>query len=105
MVIDFNFVHLHDQLAIVETARFWDELPTGFNRLIRSTMMSPDPTFGASQESGIGIDGGSTSGPVLMSADQFLDSQGNFLDVSTLENAGFRVGENGEFVILETGGE
>jgi hypothetical protein len=105
MVVDYNYAHLHDGLAIVETARFWDEMPSGFTRLIRSTMLAPDPTFGQSQQAGVGLDGGSTTGPVLLDESLFVDSQGASIDASTLENAGFRVDPSGNLVILETGGE
>ena len=104
MVIDYNFAHLHDGLAIVETARFWDELPSGFTRLIRSTMMSPDPTFGGATDTGRGLSGGSSGNSFLMDASQFLDSQGNAIDIETLNNAGFQKGPDGGFLILDTGG-
>jgi hypothetical protein len=106
MVVNYNFAHLHDGLAIVETARFWDELPTGFTRLIRSTMYSPDPTFGQSNESGVGITGGSTTRPVLVDTGLFFDSQGNPIDPDLILNAGkYKDPQSGEFVVLETGGE
>lgn len=100
MVIDFEFAHLHDNLAIVETARFWDELPSGFSRLIRSTIMSPDVTFGQSQESGLGITGGTTGSAVLLSESLF-----NNVSVDTLENAGFAKTGNGDGFVLIQGGE
>lgn len=107
MVIDFNYAHLHDGLKTVETARFWDELPSGFTKLFRSTMISPDPTFGQQQESGIlvGGDGGTAPGPVLLNASAFLDSQGNPISDNVLANSAFRQSPEGDFYIFETGGE
>lgn len=106
MVIDYNFAHLHDGLAIVETARFWDELPSGFTRLIRSTMMSPDPTFGITQQTGLGITGGESLGPILMDESQFIDSQGNPIDdPALLENVGLlRDPVTGSLLIIDNGG-
>jgi hypothetical protein len=95
-LIDFQFLHLHDGLAVVETARFWDELPTGFTRLMRSTLGAPDPRFGQSNES-VG------AGPVLLDALLFTDAQGNAIPTSVLENSGFAKDEDGGFVIVDRG--
>ncbi|MCI0526663.1 MAG: hypothetical protein L0Y56_04325, partial [Nitrospira sp.] len=105
MVIDYNYAHLHDGLAVVETARFWDELPSGFTRLIRSTEMSPDPTFGQSQESGIGITGGTSGQAILINAEDLIDSQGNFIDTSISSGGGLGVDEDGNPIYLPQGGE
>lgn len=105
MVIDYNFAHLHDGLAVVETAQFWDELPTGFSRLIRSTELSPDPTFGQSQRSGLGIDGNTSGQAVLMDASSFLDSNGNTIPIEVINNAGFSQGSDGNLYLLPQGGE
>lgn len=105
MVIDYNFAHLHDGLAVVETAQFWDELPTGFSRLIRSTELSPDPTFGQSQRSGLGIDGSTSGQAVLLDANSFLDSNGNPLPIEVINNAGFSQGSDGNLYLLPQGGE
>lgn len=104
MVIDYDFAHLHDALAVVETADFWDELPTGFSRLIRSTELSPDHTFGQSQRSGLGIDGSSSGQDVLLDASSFVDSQGNLIDLDIIENAGFSQGSDGTLKLLAQGG-
>jgi len=100
MVIDFKFAHLHDGLAVVEAARFWDELPSGFTRLIRSTLMAPDVTFGQSQQSGIGITGGTAGQSVLLDEGLF-----NNIPVEVLENAGFRRDADGNGLVLIQGGE
>lgn len=105
MVIDYNFAHLHDGLAVVETARFWDELPSGFTRLIRSTLLSPDPTFGQQKDSGMGITGGTSGQATLIEEREFTDSQGNAIDVTVLENAGFRKDAEGNLILLPQGGE
>ena len=105
MVIDYNFAHLHDGLAVVETAQFWDELPTGFSRLIRSTELSPDPTFGQSQRSGLGIDGNTSGQAILMDANSFLDSNGNPIPIEVINNAGFSQGEDGTLYMMPQGGE
>ena len=103
MTIDYNYGHLHDNLAVVETARFWDELPSGFTRLIRSTLLSPDPSFGAQQESGVGISGGTSGRAVLISESDFLDSQGEAISVEVLEAAGFAKNQDGTYVIVSDG--
>ncbi len=95
-LISFKYLHLHDGLAVVETARFWDELPSGFTRIMRSTLGAPDPRFGQSNESG-------DSGTVLLDSRLFIDSQGNPIDTSILENAGFAKSEDGGFVIIDRG--
>lgn len=100
MVIDYKFAHLHDSLAVVESARFWDELPSGFTRLIRSTIMSPDVTFGQQQQSGANISGGSTGQAVLLDEGLF-----NNIPVEVLENAGFRRSADGNGLVLLQGGE
>ena len=96
--------HLHDGLAIVETARFWDELPSGFTRIIRSTMMAPDPAFGQIGVTGQTFDGGSTGGAVTLDSRLLVDSQGNAIAADILENSGFRAGPDGGFVIIDSGG-
>ena len=100
MTINYEFAHLHDNLAVVETARFWDELPSGFTRLIRSTVMSPDVTFGLAQESGVGVTGGTTGNSVLLSESLFGD-----IPAEVLENAGFRRDPTTGGLILMQGGE
>ncbi len=104
MVIDYNFAHLHDGLAVVETAQFWDELPSGFTRILRSTLMVPDPAFADASTAGKGLDGGSTSGAVVLDSRLFTDSQGAPIDASTLSNAGLQKSPDGSFVILDNGG-
>lgn len=81
MVINYDFKHLHDNLALVETADFWSELPSGFTRLIRSTMMLPDPTFQGA-EGGVGS-------TILLEEKAFTDSQGDPIPVEVLNRAGF----------------
>jgi hypothetical protein len=81
MLVNYNYLHLHDNLAEVETADFWSELPSGFTRLIRSTMMLPDPSFQGG-EGGVGS-------TVLLDQKAFTDSQGNAIPVEVLEEAGF----------------
>jgi len=93
LIIDYEFAHLHDNLAPVETARFWDELPAGFTRLLRSTMMNPDPRFG-SGESTVGTDG-----QLVEVRRELLEG----IDITTMENAGFFIDERGELVIAQGG--
>ena len=81
MIVNYDFLHLHDNLALVETAGFWSELPSGFTRLIRSTLLLPDPTFQGA-ETGIGS-------TVLLSESAFIDSQGNPISTEVLNAAGF----------------
>jgi hypothetical protein len=98
-LIDFEYLHLHDNLSIVETARFWDELPSGFTRLIRSTLMAPDVTFGQSNESGRSLSGDSSGRPVLLDEALFED-----IPVDVLENSGFARSDDGDgFVIVDRG--
>ena len=93
MVIDFNFAHLHDNLAPVETARFWDELPSGLTRILRSTEISPDPSFQG------GATGGGTGQTALLDAG-LLDG----IPAEVLENAGFREDpETGGLIIIQRG--
>ncbi len=80
-VINFDFLHLHDNLSLVETAAFWSELPSGFTRLIRSTIMLPDPTLQGG-EGGVGS-------TILLPASAFQDPQGNAISLDVLEAAGF----------------
>ena len=80
-IINYDFLHLHDNLALVETAGFWSELPSGFTRLIRSTIMLPDPVFQGA-EGGVGD-------VVLLSESDFFDSQGNAIPAEVLSEAGF----------------
>ncbi|MEE8323477.1 MAG: hypothetical protein V3R57_07640, partial [Candidatus Bathyarchaeia archaeon] len=103
MVVDFNYAHLHDGLQIVETARFWDELPNGFTRLIRSTMMSPDSNFGVPGAPTL-ADGDGGGGSVILNASDFVNSQGKTIDDNILENAGFRKQPGGGFIMLDNGG-
>jgi hypothetical protein len=81
MIVDYDFIHLHDNLALVETAGFWSELPSGFTRLIRSTIMLPDPNF-TGAEAGVGT-------TVLLNESAFIDAQGNAISVEVLNAAGF----------------
>lgn len=82
MIIDYQFIHLHDRLAIVETAGFWEELPSGFTRLIRSTLGRPDANFQPDR-----VD--DPQGIVLIDATAFTDSSGNAIPTSVLEASGF----------------
>jgi hypothetical protein len=81
MVVNYEFLHLHDNLALVETANFWTELPSGFTRLIRSTMMSADATFQGGA--------GGVGSVALLGVEDFVDAQGNPIPAETLEEAGF----------------
>lgn len=98
-LIDYNFAHLHDNLDVVETAAFWDELPTGFTRLLRSTQLQPDPFFGQ----GNNIPGAEPGG----TGQTKLINQAAFEDISpeVLEAAGFRRDENGNLINIIQGGE
>ena len=80
-LINFDFLHFHDNLALVETASFWSELPSGFTRLIRSTLMLADPTF----QGGLGGVGST----VLIGEGAFIDAQGNAISTEVLDAAGF----------------
>lgn len=80
-LIDYQFQHLHDNLALTETASFWSELPSGLSRLIRSTLMLPDPTFQ-------GADGGIGS-VTIIDKSAFSDPQGNPISTEVLEASGF----------------
>lgn len=93
-IIDYQFIHLHDSLTVIDTARFWDELPSGFTRLIRSTLMSPDPTFGSQPSAG---------SPVIVNVTDFTDANGNPIDLSVLESAGFTRNEDGSLAIIDRG--
>ncbi len=93
-VVDFNFAHLHDGLSIVETASFWDELPGGFSRLFRSTMIAADITFQG------GATGGSGEDTVLLDASLFPET----VSREVLENAGFVRNDEGDIVILSNRG-
>jgi len=94
-IIDYQYLHLHDSLAVVETARFWDELPSGFTRLMRSTLGSPDPRFGQS-----GAVGG---GPLLIPESAFRDSQGNPISAEIMANANLLQNDDGSLVIVDRG--
>jgi len=80
-IVDYDFIHLHDNLAVVETAGFWSELPSGFTRLIRSTIMLPDPNFQGAE--------GAVGSVVLLNADDFVDPDGNPIPTEVLNAAGF----------------
>jgi hypothetical protein len=99
MTMDYNFAHLHDGLTTIQTARFWDELPSGLTRLIRSTMMLPDAGFlsGAAQ--------GSLAGEniALIDSSLLLDSNGQQIDSSILDQAGIRKDADGNLIIIEKG--
>lgn len=105
MVIDYNYAHLHDGLAVVETANFWSELPSGFTRLIRSTMLLPDPTFGETNESGVGISGGTSGQAVLLDERDFTDAQGNAIPSDVLRAAGFVRLPDGTLAVVSNGSE
>jgi hypothetical protein len=83
MIVNYDFLHLHDNLSLVETAGFWTELPSGFTRLIRSTLMLPDPTFQGGETNTAGTNA------VLIDESAFTDSQGNAISVDVLNAAGF----------------
>jgi hypothetical protein len=91
MLVNYDFLHLHDNLAVVETAGFWSELPSGFTRLIRSTIMLPDPSFQGA-EGGVGS-------TVLLNQDDFVDAQGNPIPTNVLNEAGFTQGEDGQYYV------
>lgn len=97
MVIDYNFAHFHDNLAIVQTARFWDELPSGFTRIIRAAFDGDDTIT-----SGGLANGGSIPGAKLIDASVFTDGQGNPVKIPS--NSGFRKDAKGNFIILDNGG-
>jgi hypothetical protein len=69
-------------------------------------MMSPDPSFGQSQESGVNIDGSSTGRPVLLNANELLDAEGNQISADVLEAGGIArvTGEDGTDQLVVTDG-
>jgi hypothetical protein len=99
MVIDYNFAHLHDGLTVISTERFWDELPSGLTRLVRSTLMIPDAAFLS------GAPAGSLAGEnvALVSETFFLDNHGKQIDLRILHQAGVRKDEEGNIIITEKG--
>ena len=99
MTMDYNFSHLHDGLTTVITSRFWDELPSGITRLIRSTLYQPDAGFLS------GAAAGSLSGEgIAIINDQILiDSKGRQIDSRILDQAGVRKTEDGTLIIIEKG--
>jgi hypothetical protein len=98
MVVNYNFAHLHDNLDPVKTAHFWEELPSGFTRILRSTETSPDPFFG--QASALPGEAGGTGQAALLPESAFED-----IPVEVLEAAGFRKGEDGQLLLMAQGGE
>lgn len=99
MTIDYNFAHLHDGLSVTETARFWDELPSGLTRLIRSTMYLPDPGF----ITGAGQGNLAAEGVALLDGDALLDSQGRPIDPRIIDQAGIRKDDEGNLIIIDRG--
>jgi hypothetical protein len=83
MLVNYDYLHLHDNLALVETAGFWSELPSGLTRLIRSTQYSPDASFQGG--AGASIPGSA----VLLDQSAFHDGQGNPIPTEVLNAAGF----------------
>lgn len=104
MVVDYNYAHLHDNLGPVETARFWDELPTGLTRLLRSTMGKPDPTFGQRNQSGVGIDGSHSGQAVLMDVGLLTDGNGDPIPLEVTQAAGVGLDDDGNPIIVDHGG-
>jgi hypothetical protein len=90
-LVNYDFIHLHDGLALVETANFWTELPSGFTRLIRSTIMLPDPTF---QGGAAGV-----GDVVLFDESQFVDSNGEPIPLDILTAAGFNRDAEGNIYV------
>ncbi len=99
MVVDYNFSHLHDGLTTIQTARFWDELPSGLTRLIRSTIMVPDAGFIS------GAAGGRLSGENIALIDEniLVDANGKLIDSAILDQAGIRKTDDGDLIIIEKG--
>lgn len=78
--VNYEFIHLHDNLKVVETKSFWDELPGGLLKGVRSIMESPDV--------------------VILEEGQLLDAQGNPIPQSVLDASGIaRDPETGELII------
>jgi len=80
-IVTYKFQHLHDELGNFEPASFWNELPSGMSRLLRSTMMLPDPTFQGG-ETGVGD-------TLLIDEGAFSDQNGNPITPTVLNSAGF----------------
>ena len=99
MTMDYNFSHLHDGLTVVQTARFWDELPSGFSRLIRSTELAPDAGF-LSGDLGERLSGENI---LLINEKLLLDVNGQQIDPRILDQAGYRQGDDDENIIIEKG--
>jgi len=92
-IVTYKYQHLHDNLGEFEPASFWSELPSGFTRLIRSTMGRPTDFQG--------LDAGDNI--VLIEESQFRDQQGNAISTSVLNAAGFtRDPDSGEIYIERT---
>ncbi|MBD3260711.1 MAG: hypothetical protein GF334_03405 [Candidatus Altiarchaeales archaeon] len=78
--VNYEFIHLHDNLKVVETKSFWDELPGGLLKGVRSIMESPDV--------------------IILDEGQLLDAQGNPIPQSVLDASGIaRDPETGELII------
>ena len=85
-VIGYNFAHLHDNLAEVETAGFWSDFSNG-------------PSFGGLAASAPSA----TNNPDVkfLETSSFLDSSGNPIPVDVLNASGFRRDiETGQLVLV-----
>ncbi len=86
MIISYNFAHLHDELAEVESAGFWADFSAGpsFGSLaaaVPASVNNPDVTF--------------------LETSNFFDSNGQPISTAVLNASGFRRGPDGQLVIVE----
>ena len=85
-VVSYNFAHLHDDLAEVESAGFWADFSAGpsfggIAAAVPAIVNNPDVKF--------------------LETSNFLDSNGNPISVEILNASGFRRTEDGTLIIVE----
>lgn len=79
-VVSYEFAHLHDGLQTFEPAGFWDEMPSGLLKAVRSIIDSPDV--------------------VILNQNELFDAQGNPISQNVIEESGIvRDAETGELLI------
>ena len=86
MIISYNFAHLHDELAEVESAGFWADFSAGpsFGSIaaaVPASVNNPDVKF--------------------LETSNFFDTNGQPISTAVLNASGFRRGPDGQLVIVE----